>query len=61
MGIDSRRKADEFMAKIAAGVSTPLKNITGNYHYHTVSADSEEVLSEIERQLKSRGFLADGD
>ena len=61
MGIDSRRKADEFMAKIAAGVSTPLKNITGNYHYHTVSADSEEVLSEIEQQLKSRGFLADGD
>lgn len=61
MGIDSRRKADEFMAKIAAGVSTPLKNITGNYHYHTVSADSEEVLAEIGQQLKSRGFLAEGD
>ncbi len=61
MGIDSRRKADEFMAKIAAGVSTPLKNITGNYHYHTVSADSEEVLAEIGQQLKSRGFLAGGD
>ena len=39
----------------------PLKNITGNYHYHTVSADSEEVLAEIGQQLKSRGFLADGD
>ena len=61
MGIDSRRKADEFMAKIAAGVSTPLKNITGNYHYPTVSADSEEVLAEIGQQLNSRGFLAEGD
>ncbi len=61
MNIDSRRKADAFLQKIASGVSTPLKNITGNYHYHTVSAASEEVLDEIGALLRARGFLADGD
>ena len=61
MNIDSRRKADEFLQKIASGVSTPLKNITGNYHYHTVSADSQEILDEIGALLKARGFLAEGD
>ena len=61
MQIDSRRKADAFLQKIASGVSTPLKNITGNYHYHTVTAPSEEILDDIARLLKERGFLADGD
>ena len=57
MGIDSRRKADEFVQKLASGVSVPLKNITGGYHYHTVSADSEQVLDAIEQKLTERGFF----
>lgn len=61
MGIDSRRKAEQFMEKIRSGVSTPLKNITGDYHYHTVSADSERTLDEIGELLRVRGFLAAGD
>ena len=39
--IDSRRAADIMLEKIASGVSRPLQNITGNYHYHTVSAASD--------------------
>ena len=57
MGIRSRMEADAFVKKIESGVSTPLKNITGNYHYHTVSAASVAVLDEVKKQLRARGFF----
>ena len=57
MGIRSRMEAEAFVKKIESGVSAPLKNITGGYHYHTVSAASEEVLGEVERRLRGRGFF----
>ena len=57
MGIDSRREADAFVEKLKSGVSVPLKNITGGYHYHTVSADSEKTLDAIEQKLTERGFF----
>ena len=57
--ISSRRKVKEFLDDIAAGKSSPLKNITSNYHYHTVEADSEEVLELIEEQLRTRGYLVE--
>ncbi len=59
MNIDSRRKADEFMEKIACGKSAFLKNITSDYHYHTISAESESVLDEINRKLFEKGFLVE--
>lgn len=55
--IDSRRKARHFLQDIRSGKSSPLKNITSNYHYHTVSADSEELLDEIQRMLQEKGML----
>ncbi len=61
MGVRSRAQAEEFLRRIAAGVSRPLKNVTGGYHYHTVSADSEETLAGIEQGLRERGFLMDPD
>lgn len=57
MQIDSRNKAEAFMAGIAGGKSDFLKNITSDYHYHTVTAESEKVLDAIERELSRRGFL----
>ncbi len=55
--IRSRRNVAEFLEDIRSGKSSPLKNITSNYHYHTVSADSEHTLDLIEEDLKKRGFL----
>ena len=52
LGIISRRKVKEFLADIESGKSTPLKNITSDYHYHTVTADSEETLDLIEEELR---------
>ena len=57
LNISSRRKVYEFMNDIKSGKSSPLKNITSNYHYHTVSADSDETLDLIENELRQMGFL----
>lgn len=57
--ISSRRKVEEFLNDIKSGKSSPLKNITSNYHYHTVSADSEETLDLIQEELKRKGFLVE--
>lgn len=57
--ISSRRKIAEFMDDIRNGKSSPLKNITSNYHYHSVSADSEETLDLIENMLRRKNFLVE--
>lgn len=55
--IRSRRMVSEFLEDIQSGKSSPLKNITSDYHYHTVSADSEKTLDMIEQMLGEKGFL----
>lgn len=57
LNIASRRDVDLFMQSILSGKSTPLKNVTSNYHYHTVEADNEDILDEIETSLKKLGFI----
>ncbi len=57
LNIGSRRQVEEFLKDIESGKSSPLKNITANYHYHKVTADSQETLDLIEEDLKRRGFL----
>lgn len=55
--INSRRKVEAFMEDIRSGKSSPLKNITSNYHYHKVAADSEETLDLIEEALRQKHFF----
>lgn len=55
--VDSRKKASDFVREIESGKSSPLNTITSGYHYHTVSAESEEILDAIETELKEKGFL----
>ncbi|MGN8631192.1 transcription repressor NadR [Blautia sp. HCP3S3_G3] len=55
--VDSRKKASEFIKEIASGKSSPLNTITSGYHYHTVTAESEDILDAIEAELKEKGFL----
>ncbi len=56
LGITSPKKVKEFLADIESGKSTPLKNITSDYHYHTVTADSEETLGLIEKERRKLDF-----
>ena len=59
LNITSRRKATEFIKDFRSGKSSPLKNITSDYHYHVVEADSEETLDLIEDMLREKGFLVE--
>ncbi len=53
----SRMHVEELYRSLVSGASKPLMSVTDGYHYHTVSADSESVLDEIEQKLRARGFL----
>ena len=57
--INSRRKVKMFMDDIKNGKSSPLLNITSGYHYHLISADSEETLDLIENMLREKGILVE--
>ncbi len=57
LDICSKRDVDHFLEDLRSGVSTPLKNITNGYHFHTIEAKSEAVLDEIEASLKKKGYL----
>lgn len=58
MNIRSRQDVRKFMEGITLGKSSLLKNVTAGYHYHTVLAESEEILDNIQEKLRERGFLA---
>ena len=57
--IRSRRDVQVFVDQIRTGKSTPLLNVTSGYHFHHISAPSEEILDEIEAALREKGFLAE--
>lgn len=58
MDIRSRLDVHNFIENIRTGKSTPLKNVTSGYHYHTVYAKDEQILDLIQTKLQERGFLA---
>ena len=57
LGIHTRHQVRSFVNGIESGNSSPLSTITSGEHYHTVEAESEEILDEIEQELKRQGFL----
>lgn len=48
----------QFIEGVRSGKSTELMNITGGYHYHTIRAESEQMLDEIEQALKLKSYIA---
>lgn len=58
LNIKNRNDIFVFLENIKSGKSSLLKNVTGGYHYHTVTASSDEILKKIENELWSNGFLA---
>ena len=58
MDIKNRRDVKKYLESIKMGKSSYLKNAASGYHYHTISADSSEVLDDILEELKRLGFLA---
>lgn len=48
----------QFIEGVRSGKSTELMTVTGGYHYHTVHAESEDVLDKIEAALNEKGYIA---
>lgn len=61
LNIFSRLHVKQFLEGVRTGKSTELMNITGGYHYHTVRAESEEILNRIEEMLSQRNYIVDGE
>ena len=59
LSIKSRRDIQALKEQLSTGKSTLLMNITAGYHFHTISADQEEILDEIQEKLREKGFLAE--
>lgn len=57
LNISNKKAVKQFIDGVRSGKSVELMNITGGYHYHTVVADSEEVLDTIEKALNENGFI----
>lgn len=57
LGLNSRRQVGVFMEELRSGKCSPLKKITEDTHFHTVEADSVEILDEVEKKLEEKGFL----
>lgn len=61
LNIFSRHHVKQFIEGVRSGKSTELMNITGGYHYHTVRAESEEILDSIAEELKKHNYIAPGN
>ncbi len=57
LNIFSEMNVRQFIEGVRSGKSTELMNITGGYHYHTVRAESEDVLDKIESVLRKKGYI----
>lgn len=55
--IKNRSDVHDFVRKVTEKQTVPLKELTNDYHFHTVEADSEQILDEIEEVLKEKGYL----
>ena len=58
LNIFSKLQVKQFLEGVRSGKSTELMNVTGGYHYHTVCAESEEILDRVGQALEARGYIA---
>ena len=55
--IHNRQDVDNFVREVKVFGTKPLSSLTEDIHYHTVEADSEEILDNIDATLQRLGFL----
>ena len=55
--IETAQDAREFVLRLSNCRDNPLKVLTDDCHYHTVTAPSEKLLDLIEKDLSEKGFL----
>ena len=57
LNISSRHHIAQFLEGVRTGTSSELMNVTGGYHYHTVRAETEEILDKIEKALNAMNCI----
>ena len=55
--IENRADAEDFVRRLAACRDNPLKVLTDDCHFHTVTAPSEKLLDLMEAELRAKGYL----
>lgn len=55
--LSNRQDVDEFIRNIREKGTKPLNELTKGLHYHTIEADSVEILDSIEKGLMQKGYL----
>lgn len=55
--INSRQDAKSFVEQCEKSHAKGLSMLTDGVHYHTIEADTEEVLDRIEAMLSEKGYL----
>lgn len=58
LNIFSRLHVQQFIEGVRSGKSSELMNITGGYHYHTIRAESKEILDSIFKALENKNYIA---
>lgn len=61
LNIKTEADVKEYMSSLKNGRSSPLKNVTNQYHYHLISAESDDALNRAEQALDKLGFLVEED
>ena len=59
LDVSSRREVSHFLDDLRASKSTLLSKVTSGYHFHHVSADSDEILDEVGEELERLGLIAE--
>ena len=61
LNIYSKYHIDKFINSVRSGKSTELMGITSGYHYHTVRAETNDILEKIENALIKKGYIVDDE
>ena len=59
LGVSTRYAVDEFMKRAESTGATPLSDLTGGIHVHTVSVKDEEMFERICAKLKELSVLVE--
>lgn len=59
--INDMKDAEEFVYKMKHSQSQPLKCLTGDVHYHTITAPSQKILDLIRTELRQKGYLLESE
>ena len=58
LDVKSRRDVRQFLSDLNQGISAPLSTVTDGYHFHHISAASDDIVDEIISALEEKGFLS---